>query len=88
MTSGILIIVRYYLVIGVVELVALIEFSYLLLEVLSPRNDIKGAIGSILLIALLRRLFRVLERLELLAYYTPEGVSYIKENLGRILLIY
>ena len=36
----------------------------------------------------MRRLLRVSKRLELLAYYTPEGVSSIREGLGRILLIY
>ena len=36
----------------------------------------------------MRRLLRVSERLELLACYTLEGVSSIREGLGRTLLIY
>ena len=68
------------------ELAASIESSRLLL-LLSPRDDVKGVIGSILLRALIRRLLRVSRSLVLLAYYTPEGVSSIRVGLGRITLI-
>ena len=81
-TIGILTLVRYCL--GRV-VATLIEFSRLLLEALSPRNDAKGVAFKYysksnfytVLIALLRRLLRVSGRTKLLAYYTPEGVSSI-----------
>ena len=84
--------VRYCLVIDIadidiVKLVASIEFSRFLLKTLFPENDIEEAIEFLLLITLLRRLLRVSERLILLAYFTPEGISFIWENIGKILLI-
>ena len=93
--TRILTLVTYCLGIGT-ESATSIEFSRLLLEALSPRNDIEGigynlfkccASNSYAVIALLRRLLRVLGRSKLLAYYTPEGVSSIRTGLGRILLI-
>ena len=73
---------RYYLVtdivdIDIVKLVASIEFSRFLLRTLFSENDIKETIEFLLLIALLRRLLRVSERLILLIYFISKEISFI-----------
>ena len=81
---GILTAVTYCL--AIVESAASTESSRLLL-LLSPGDDVEGAVGSTLLRASMRRLLRVSGSLVLLACCTPEGVSSIGVGLGGTLLI-